>query len=93
MISPSVESELRNMIVYRECKGGSIKSYYLWTDYDVEKETTEKRIAWWENLDPEFVKKNSLDAIVSDVLYKLRCNNRQSELCTKRNPNIFECDI
>lgn len=93
MISCSIESELRNMVVYKECKGSSMKSYYLWNEYDIEKESIEKRILWWENLDAEFVKKNSLDAIVSDVLYKLRCSNIHSEKCTKRNPNVFECDI
>ena len=93
MLSSLIESELRNMVVYKECKNTSIKSYYLWNECDIEKESIKSRISWWENLNSEFVKKNSLDAIVSDVLYKLRCSGGQQGLCTKRKSNVYECDI
>ena len=93
MISCSIESELRNMVLCKECRGTSIKSYYFWREHDIEKESIENRIAWWKNLDSKFVKKNSLDAIVSDVLYKLRFGCKKSEVCTKRTSEVFECDI
>tara|TARA_B100001093_G_scaffold179662_1_gene172270 strand:- start:486 stop:725 length:240 start_codon:yes stop_codon:yes gene_type:complete len=41
------EAQDRNSILIG--KYNKIPSYALWIDYDIEKESLEKRIAWWEN--------------------------------------------